>query len=146
MIGLALLAAVSPGTLPPAGKQFIRQRLSIDSYRSATADLNGDRRAEILVYATDSEDCGSGGCVLYVLSPRADTYRIVMRATIVQLPIRLLATKSHGWRDIGVTVRGGGSPNADMARLRFNGHRYPSNPSVPPAIAARPSGKVLIGP
>jgi hypothetical protein len=146
MIALALLAAVSSSTLPPAGERFIRQRLNLDSYRSATADLNGDRRPEILVYTTDPDDCGSGGCVLYVLSPRADTYRIVMRATIVQLPIRLLATKSHGWRDIGVTVRGGGILNAYMARLRFNGHRYPSTPRVPPAIAARPSGKVLIAP
>ena len=146
MIALTLLVAVSSSSLPLAGERFIRQRLNVDSYRSAIADLNGDRRPEILVYATDSDDCGSGGCVLYVLSPRADTYRVVMRSTIVQLPIRLLPTMSHGWHDIGVTVRGGRMLKSYMARMRFNGRRYPSNPSVPPAVAARFSGKVLISP
>jgi hypothetical protein len=108
--------------------------------------LNGDHRPEILVYATDSDDCGSGGCVLYVLSPKGGTYRIVMRSTVVQLPSRVLATKSHGWRDIGVTVSGGGIVTPYMAGMRFNGRRYGSNPTAAPAAPIRPSGRVLIGP
>jgi hypothetical protein len=69
-----------------------------------------------------------------------------MWASIVQLPIRLLPTSTRGWRDIGVTVAGGGINPGYMARLRFDGRRYPSNPSVPPAIPMRrTTGKVLIG-
>ena len=146
MIALALFAASLGSPLPPAGERFVRQHLKLYSYRGATVDLNGDHRPEILVYATDSDDCGSGGCVLYVLSPRASTYRIVMRSTVVGLPIRLLPTKSHGWRDIGVTVSGGGIPKPHMVRMPFNGQRYPNNPTVPPATEVAPSGKVLIGP
>ena len=145
MIALMLLAAATSKTVPASTERFIRQRLDLDSYRTATADLNGDRHAEIFVYATGSEDCGTGGCTLYILSPKGHNYRVVMRSTIVQLPIRLLETKSHGWRDVGVTVAGGGILNAYMARMQFNGRRYPSNPSVPPAVPARLSGKVLIG-
>jgi hypothetical protein len=44
-----------------------------------------------------------------------------------------LPTKTNGWHDIGVFVAGGGINPGYVARLRFNGHSYPSNPSVPPA-------------
>jgi hypothetical protein len=145
MIALALLFAAGSGTLPAPGERFIRQRFHLKSYRTATADLNGDGRREILVYSTGPDDCGSGGCVLYVLSPTAKTYRIVMRSTVTQLPIRLLPTRSHGWRDIGVTVSGGGIRKSYTARMRFDGRSYPSNPTVPPAIPLQhPRGELLI--
>ena len=68
-----------------------------------------------------------------------------MKATITQLPIMLLDTSSRGWRDVSVTVAGGGIPRAYSARLRFDGRQYPSNPTVPPAIPLkRMSGRVLI--
>ena len=144
MITIALIAAAAISKLPSASERLIHQRLALRSYRSATADLNGDGKPEILVYATDPEMCGTGGCNLYVLSRRRDAYRIVMRSTLVQLPIRLLPTKSHGWRDIGVTVSGGGIRRSYTAAMRFNGKRYPNNPTVPPAAPVPPSGKVII--
>jgi hypothetical protein len=115
------------------------------SYKLAEVDLNGDGRPDSIVYLTDPNFCGSGGCNLYVLSPVSGSYRLLMRATIVQLPIRLLPSLSHGWRDIGVTVSGGGIVRPYEAALKFDGHRYPSNPSMPPAIPLhRPVGRVLI--
>jgi hypothetical protein len=119
--------------------------MQISSYKRADADLNGDGRLEAFVYVTDQGSCGSGGCNLVVLSPQGNSYRVVLRSTATQLPIRLLPTSTRGWRDVGVTVAGGGIYRAYMARLRFDGHRYPSNPTVPPAVPLkRPSGKVLI--
>jgi hypothetical protein len=127
-------------------RSFVRQALQTSSYRRADADLNGDGRKESLVYLTDPRLCGSGGCLLLVLSPKGSSYRIVMRTTVTNPPILVLRTAAHGWRDVGVTVRGGGIIRPYMARLRFNGLRYPSNPTMPPALPLhRPSGEVLIG-
>jgi hypothetical protein len=124
---------------------FVRRMLDVSSYKRADADLNGDGRSEVLVYVTDRSYCGSGGCTLLILSPQQRSYRVVLRSTVTQLPIWSLATSTHGWRDIGVTVAGGGIDPPYVARLRFNGRRYPSNPTIPPAVPLkRPSGKVLI--
>lgn len=115
------------------------------SYKRADADLNGDGRKEVFVYITDQDSCGSGGCTLLVLSPRRNGFRAVARTTITQLPITLLPTSTRGWRDIGVSVAGGGITRPYMARLRYNGRRYPDNPTLlPHSPISGPAGKVLI--
>jgi hypothetical protein len=133
------------GSRTDAAAAFVQQRLHVSSYERADADLNGDGRSETFVYVTDRGYCGSGGCVLFVLSPHKDSFRVVLRSTVTHLPIRLLPTSTRGWRDVGVTVAGGGIIQPYTARLRFDGRRYPSNPTVLPAIPLkRPAGKVLI--
>jgi len=144
MIGSFLLAGLAT-SLPASAEGFIKHRLNVTTYKSAVADLNGDGSSEVFVYSTERDECGSGGCNLYVLSPHSGTFRVMMESSVTQLPVRLLATKTHGWRDIGVMVVGGGILTPYMARMRFNGRRYPSNPTVPPAIPMRrPYGRVLI--
>lgn len=141
-------AATAHGNARPsdAVDGFVHQTLHVASYKRADADLNNDGRKEIFVYVTEKGHCGSGGCTLVVLTPRGRSYEVVMRATIVQLPISLLPTSTRGWRDVGVTVAGGGITRAYMAQLLFDGRRYPSNPTVPPAVPlTRSSGNVLIG-
>lgn len=136
------LASRSPANAISA---FVQQRLHVSSYERADVDLNGDGRPEVFVYVTDQDYCGSGGCVLLVLSPQKDGFRVVLHSTVTQRPIRLLPTSTRGWRDVGVTVAGGGIAQPHTARLRFDGRRYPSNPTVPPAVPLkRAEGKVLI--
>lgn len=147
-VGLALASFLSAAHASAAKVDpvdaFIRRSLKVSHYKRADADLNGDGRLEVFVYETES--CGSGGCDLIVLSPRGKGYRRVMDASVSQLPINLLQTSTRGWRDIGVTVGGGGITRPYMARLRFDGRRYTGNPTVPPAIPLkRPKGKLLIG-
>ncbi|HEX5182121.1 MAG TPA: hypothetical protein VFW19_03105 [Allosphingosinicella sp.] len=102
-------------------------------------------RPEIFLYATGPSHCGSRGCDLYILSSRAKACRVVMRSSVTQLPVRLLATSHRGWRDVGVTVSGGGIRGPYMARLRFDGRLYPENPTLPPAEPMKhPSGRVPI--
>ena len=68
-----------------------------------------------------------------------------MQAIMINPPITVLRGAAHGWRDLGVTGRGGGIVHPYMALLRFDGRRYASNPTDPPAFPLRrPSGKVLI--
>lgn len=135
-----------PAVKGDAVASFVQQTLGKSSYKRADADLNGDGRAEALLYVTDRDYCGSGGCTLMVLSPKGSSYRVVLRLTVTQLPVRVLPTSTRGWRDLGVTVSGGGITRSYVARLRFDGNRYPGNPTVPPAIPLKqPSGKILIG-
>lgn len=142
--GMAIIAAAA--ATPDAVDRFVRNTLHALDYERVEADLNADGRAEVFIYVRDAESCGSGGCNLYVLSPEERGYRLVLRATLVHLPVMLLPTSTEGWRDIGVTVAGGGIAEPYVARLRYEGGHYPSNPTVPPARRlGRVSGEVLIG-
>jgi putative lipoprotein len=114
-------------------------------YVAALADLNGDRRPEVVVYLSGSYYCGSGGCHMYVFTPSGRSWRQVARTTVTRTPIRLLNSRSRGWRDLSVAVAGGGLSRREVL-LAFNGRRYPGNPTVAPARMLRqsPPGRVLI--
>jgi hypothetical protein len=115
-------------------------------YSVAFVDLDDDGTPEALVYLSGPEWCGSGGCSLLILRPEGPSWKVITRTTITQLPIRVLSTKTNGWHDITVWVRGGGIQPGHEARLRFNGRKYPSNPSTLPAekLPKNAEGKVVI--
>jgi hypothetical protein len=115
-------------------------------YAVAFADLNGDGEDEVIVYLMGNKWCGSGGCSMLILAPRGSGFRLITQTTITQLPIRVLSTKTGGWHDLGVWVRGGGIQSGYEARLRFNGTKYPGNPSTPPAqrLHTKIKGRVVI--
>jgi hypothetical protein len=115
-------------------------------YFSAFVALSGHGAADAIIYLIGDEWCGSGGCAALVLAPRGSSYRVVTYMTITRPPIRVLATKSHGWHDISVAVAGGGPPPRYEAKLSFNGKSYPRNPSVPPAqpLTKKTPGKIVI--
>lgn len=115
-------------------------------YIVAFHDLNGDGRPEAIVYITGPEWCGSGGCKLYVLTPTGDSWMIVAKTTITWPPIRVLDATSHGWHNLAVSVGGGGIQAGYEAELRFDGKKYPGNPSAPPArrAAKNLAGEVVI--
>jgi hypothetical protein len=115
-------------------------------YAAAFAELNGDGKDEVIVYLIDATWCGSGGCSASILAPQGAGYRLITRTTITRLPIRVLSTKTDGWHDLGVWVQGGGIQPGYEAKLRFNGTKYPSDPSVSPAqrLHGKAQGKVVI--
>jgi hypothetical protein len=115
-------------------------------YFPAFGDLKDDGTQEVIVYLIGNNWCGSGGCTTLILAPKDFSYKLVTKITISRPPIRVLATKSNGWHDIAVQVRGGGIMHAYEAKLSFNGKKYPSNPSVPPArrLVEKVAGEVVI--
>ena len=115
------------------------------SHMIAFEDLNEDGKLEAIVYLTEGW-CGSGGCNTLILKQDGSSWKIVTNMTIVNLPIRVLATRSHGWHSIGVWVQGGGIQPGYEAELIFNGKTYPTNPTVPPArkLKGKPTGKVVL--
>ena len=106
------------------------------SYLAAFVNLKNDGSREVLVYFTDQHSCGSGGCNMLILVPRGASYKVMTSVTIAWPPIRILKTKSHGWHDIGVWVQGGGIQPGYEGVLSYDGKKYPSNPTVPPAKPA----------
>ena len=114
------------------------------TYVSAFADLNGDGRDEALVSLYSGLFCGSGGCALYIYTPAGGSWREVAELTIVNAPVRLLDSRTRGWRDLAVHVRGGGMEIPYEARIRFDGRTYASNPSLAPRLRGRSPGRVLI--
>jgi hypothetical protein len=122
-----------------------RENYGDTSYVAAFADLNGDGRDEALVSLQSGLFCSSGGCALYIYTPTGTSWREVAELTIVNAPVRLLGTRSHGWRDLSVMVRGGGIEVPHEARIRFDGRTYASNPSTAPRLRGRAQGRVLIG-
>jgi hypothetical protein len=147
LLALAVLFAPARALAEPTAEvdAFVRNDLQVSGYKWAQADLNGDGEAEQLVYATDSSYCGSGGCTLFILQRQPVGYRVVLRSTVTWLPIRLLATSSHGWRDVAVEVAGGGV-HSGTARLQFDGNKYADNPTLAPRLQPGSGlGTIVIG-
>jgi hypothetical protein len=161
-VGAILLAThCVAGQQPPlkadpkiAVEQFLREYLhdpqfgkeKTTQFSIAFVSLDGSPRNEVVVYLSGTDWCGSGGCTLLVLEPNGSSYSVVGRTTIVRLPVRVLNTRTNGWRDLSVWVRGGGIRPGYEAALPFNGTKYASNPSVPPARPLKKGapGEVII--
>jgi hypothetical protein len=140
-------ASEAAGAGPAALQAHINQVLQSPTdvpFLAAETDLNGDGQDEVVVHVTSRDYCGSGGCVTLVLQRTGQGYRTVMRASVTRLPIRVLETRHQGWKDIGVTVSGGGAGPAYEAALAFDGRRYPSNPTTPPARPAKDAAGVTL--
>ncbi|MBU1324962.1 MAG: hypothetical protein KJ676_06930 [Alphaproteobacteria bacterium] len=97
------------------------------SYASGTS---GDLT---FVLFSGPEYCGSGGCTLLILGGGDEIdYAVLGETTVTRAPIRVLSTSANGRPDVGVQVAGGGAEPHE-ALLAFDGTKYPSNPTVPPA-------------
>lgn len=143
-------APISTATSPmetPLARTAIETLFEGDhvTYEAAFVDLDEDGKQDIVAYASGSEYCGSGGCSMGVLRATGKCYDTIGRTTVTQLPIRLLPSRSHGLHDLGVAVSGGGA-SGHAVRLRFDGRRYPSNPTTLPDTATlnTDAGSVLI--
>lgn len=107
----------------------------------ALVDLDGDGQTEAITLVSGRAWCGTGGCSLWVLRREAGGWRMVGQTATVLAPVRVLDTRSLGWRDIGVTERFD-AVQRGPAVWRFDGGRYPLG-SVN-STAATPSGRIVI--
>ncbi|TYC87486.1 hypothetical protein [Novosphingobium sp. BW1] len=119
--------------------------LGVVHVNTAKMDLDGDGTEEVLAYASGAMMCGTGGCNLLVLKPDGDSFRIVGDLSVVQLPVGVLESTTNGWRDLAVSVSGGGMATG-IRRVPFDGTRYASNPTSAEIGEAGDMGTVLITP
>lgn len=101
------------------------------TYKHAFADLNDDGIDDAVVLITDNQYCGSGGCSFIIFRGVAGGFKLVSSSTITREPILMLAEKKKGWHTISVLVAGGGAKPGQVM-MRFNGKKYPGNPSIQP--------------
>ena len=99
---------------------------ALPPFRYALTDLNGDGHSDAIVLM-GGDWCGAGGCNLVVFRATVRGFILVSASTISNEPIRISPEKAYGWRTLIVATKGVGN-----ALMRFNGTRYPSNPTMQP--------------
>lgn len=109
-------------------KQLVGAEAKDRRFAFDQADLNGDGKNELLVGFTGMNWCGSGGCTALVLSSEG---KLITLFTVVGFPFTVLESKTGGWNDLVVH-----SGHADRL-LKWNGSKYPSNPSVAPKFTGK---------
>jgi hypothetical protein len=95
----------------------------------ALVNLNGDGIPDAIVLFKGHENCGSGGCALEIFRGVGPGFEFVSGSTISREPIQVLPEKRFGWHSFIVSVSGGGTKPCD-ALMRFDGQKYPLNPSM----------------
>jgi hypothetical protein len=106
-------------------------------------DLNGDSTLDAVAILTGSYWCGTGGCKMLVFQAEDKHFKFVSSSTLVRPPVTVSETKTNGWRDLVLTVSGGGMPAKTVA-LKFDGKKYPLNPSVQTALPSEATTKGLV--
>ncbi|MBC2854961.1 hypothetical protein H3N56_00380 [Cetobacterium sp. 2A] len=99
------------------------------SYLYNKIDLDGDKKPEIIVYAYGPMVGGTGGDSGLILKERSEGYDTISKFTNLRVPIIISDKTTHGWKDIILEVYGGGGPSGTVV-MKFDGKKYPSNPSV----------------
>ncbi len=92
-------------------------------------DLNGDSLKEILVGFTGMYFCGSGGCTIYLFDNQLNVNTIF---TVSDYPVVIDRSRSNAWNDLFIYSAG------KHHIMRFDGKKYPANPSVEPVLETLP--------
>ena len=112
-------------------------------YAAGWTDLDGDGEDEAILHVVGPYFCGTGGCPTAVLTRAGAMWRKVGDISVSRAPIGVANTQTNGWKDLVVSVSGGGGPSG-MALLKFDGEAYPSNPTVAPAEMTESPGTIVI--
>lgn len=112
-------------------------------HRDARVDLDGDGQDDLLVYLEDPYFCGSGGCSLVVFRNEGDTFTKVASTSVTRSPIAVGAAGPAGWRDLYVSIGGGGGASG-VVRLVHEGGGYPGNPSTLPVVDSMPDDARIV--
>jgi hypothetical protein len=98
-------------------------------YEYDKIDLNNDGNDEIFVTIISHGFVGSGGASGFLLKQKNNSYTLVNKFYLVNSPIILSNSTTNGWTDLIMNVK-----NRLPAIMKYDGQKYPSNPSVEPAI------------
>lgn len=136
---LALVAPPTAAQTPPpeplstAVLAYVKTQgeTALPRLRHAEVDLNSDGVPDALTLLLGPSWCGSGGCTLLVFKGGSSGFSLIGATSVTLEPIRVAQERRHGWASLVVHSRGRGE-----VVLRFNGRRYPSNPSRQPVAGA----------
>lgn len=152
---VALAGLAAPATAQPSRNTelhaFLQERFAEDRssypdtrYAAGWADVNGDGRPEAFVYMMSGNYCGSGGCALFIYTPEQGSFYQMAHMSVTQTPVRVLNSRTRGWRDLAVGVSGGGA-RARTVMMSHVGETYPGNPTTDGRpLRGTPPGQVVI--
>ena len=92
-------------------------------------NLNGDSINEIFAGLTGPFFCGSGGCTIYLFN---NDGTVLTRFTVADYPIVVSDSKTMGFKDLII------KSNGQNHLMKFDGKKYPSNPSLEPILKLIP--------
>lgn len=111
-------------------------------FKYALVDLDGDGIQDAIVYLTDNQSCGTGGCPMRIFKGTKSGFRYISGTLRVLLPIQVLTSISHDWKSLAIGLRSGGT-----GILKFDGNHYPlSPPDNHPAPDSELSGVITLIP
>lgn len=133
------LTPVPPKTPDPTNKalhaaveSFLRAGNApiASSYVYSRVDLNNDRRRDAIVMFKTPYGywCGTHGCSMLIFRALDDRFTLMNAVQPIREPVYVGPTNTKGWRDIVVRVSGR-SDKAKNVTLRFDGRKYPNNPT-----------------
>ncbi|WP_432405501.1 hypothetical protein [Wukongibacter sp. M2B1] len=113
--------------------KYNKETDGIVRYYYNRVDLNEDKKPETFVYLLGPYVSGSGGSTALIFEDDADDYKLISTITLVRNPIIVSDNKTNGWNDLIMHVSGGGI-EAFYSEMKFDGSKYPGNPSVQPKV------------
>jgi hypothetical protein len=137
-LAMCLATASASAAAPPALNEAVRALAEGEpaEYGYSLTDLNDDGELDAVVLLRGSYWCGSGGCTLAVFQGTSKGFKVVSRSTISRAPICVLTETKNGWHTLAVSVGGGGA-KPGQTLLRFDGKRYPLNPTMQPYATSK---------
>ena len=140
------MASAAPAAVETALRELYSDWGGEVRYFSSSIDLNGDSRDEIIVHLVGQTLCGSEGCDTLVFTPSGTNFQRVATIRLTHTPIRVSQRSTSGWRNLIVSVSGGGVRRHDT-ELRYDGESYPSDPTtIPVRRWARTASDIVIPP
>ena len=127
---LAGLAHATPPvlSLTQAALQKVDPEIKPDHYDIARTDLNADGKEDVLALMNGKSGYrGTGGATMFILKGTDDGFESLGKIMVVNEPIYARKSVKIGFRDLLVTVRGGGA-TPGLAALSFDGKGYPASP------------------
>lgn len=113
--------------------KYDKETNGVIRYYYNKVDLNGDQKPETFVYLVGPYVSGSGGSTAMIFEDSEAGYKLVSRFSLVRNPIIVSDNMTEGWNNLIMPVSGGGI-EPFYAQMKFDGNKYPGNPSVQPKI------------
>lgn len=114
--------------LAQAALQKVDADIKPDHYDIARGDLNDDGVEDVFALMNDKSGYrGSGGTTLFVMKGYGERFEVLGKTRVVQTPIYLRKSTHKGYRDILVSVSGGGA-TPGFSPITFDGTAYSNSP------------------
>jgi hypothetical protein len=132
-LGISTICIAQSKSVPETIIAFLKTNYNDTSENSRhfiynAVDLNADGEDEYLVELIGSDWCGSGGCTLLVLD---HNFKLNTKITIVNDPV-YVGTSNNKETNIGYANIYIQNKDGSVAKMVWNGNKYPSNPSIEP--------------